>query len=46
MLNQDFRDMLLCLKEAGVDFMIVGAYALAAHGSLAPLATSGKKFVR
>lgn len=32
MLNQDFRDMLLCLKEAKVDFMIVGAYALAAHG--------------
>ena len=27
MLNQDFRDMLLCLKEAEVDFMIVGAYA-------------------
>jgi hypothetical protein len=22
----------LCLKEAGVDFIIVGAYALAAHG--------------
>ncbi|HYV14330.1 MAG TPA: DUF6036 family nucleotidyltransferase [Pyrinomonadaceae bacterium] len=32
MLNQDFRDMLLCLTEARVDFMIVGAYALAAHG--------------
>ena len=32
MLNQDFRDILLCLKDAGVDFMIVGAYALAAHG--------------
>lgn len=32
MLNQDFRDMLLCLKEAGAEFMIVGAYALAAHG--------------
>lgn len=32
MLNQDFRDMLLCLKDARVDFMIVGAYALAAHG--------------
>jgi hypothetical protein len=32
MLNQDFRDMLLCLKEAKVDFIIVGAYALAAHG--------------
>ena len=34
MLNQDFRDMLSYLKEAGVDFMIVGAYALAAHGFL------------
>lgn len=32
MLNQDFRDILLCLKEEGVDFIIVGAYALAAHG--------------
>lgn len=32
MLNRDFRDMLSCLKEAGVDFIIVGAYALAAHG--------------
>jgi len=33
MLNQDYRDMLLCLKEEGVDFIIVGAYALAAHGN-------------
>jgi hypothetical protein len=32
MLNQDFRDMLLCLKEEEVEFIIVGAYALAAHG--------------
>lgn len=32
MLNQDFRDMLSCLKEADVDFIIVGAYALAAYG--------------
>ena len=32
MLNQDFRDMLLCLKEEGVEFIVVGAYALAAHG--------------
>lgn len=32
MLNQDFRDILLCLKEAEVEFIIVGAYALAAHG--------------
>jgi hypothetical protein len=32
MLNPDFRDMLLCLKEEEVEFIIVGAYALAAHG--------------
>jgi Nucleotidyltransferase of unknown function (DUF6036) len=32
MLNSDFRDMLSCLKNARVDFIVVGAYALAAHG--------------
>jgi len=32
MLNPDFRDMLSCLKDEEVDFLIVGAYALAAHG--------------
>jgi predicted nucleotidyltransferase len=32
MLNPDFRDMLSCLNDEGVDFIIVGAYALAAHG--------------
>jgi len=32
MLNPDFKDMLSCLKEEKVDFLIVGAYALAAHG--------------
>lgn len=32
MLNPDFKDMLSCLKEASVEFLIVGAYALAAHG--------------
>ena len=32
MLNPDFRDMLSCLKGAGVEFIVVGAYALAAHG--------------
>ena len=31
-LNDDFRDLLHCLREASVDFMIVGAHALAAHG--------------
>lgn len=32
MLHPDFKDMLSCLKEEGVDFIIIGAYALAAHG--------------
>jgi len=32
MLNHDFRDMLLCLREEGAEFIVVGAYALAAHG--------------
>ena len=32
MLNPDFRDMLSCLKGAEVEFIVVGAYALAAHG--------------
>lgn len=32
MLNPDFRDMLLILNEEGVDYLLVGAYAMAAHG--------------
>lgn len=32
MLNPDFRDMLLFLREEGVEFIVIGAYALAAHG--------------
>jgi hypothetical protein len=36
-LNEDFRDLLAELANAGVDFVIVGAYALAFHG--APRAT-------
>jgi hypothetical protein len=32
MLNPDFKDMLSCLKEEEVDVIVVGAYALAAHG--------------
>lgn len=31
-LNEDFRDLLQCLREAGAEFLIVGAHALAAHG--------------
>jgi hypothetical protein len=32
MLNPDFKDMLSCLRDEKVDFIVVGAYALAAHG--------------
>jgi len=32
MLNADYRDMLSALSAAGVEFLVVGAYALAAHG--------------
>ena len=32
MLNNDFRDMLSAFTEAGVRYLLVGAYALAAHG--------------
>lgn len=32
MLNEDYRDMLLALSAEKVRFILVGAYALAAHG--------------
>lgn len=32
MLNEDYKEMLSCLAEEGVKFLLVGAYALAAHG--------------
>lgn len=32
MLNPDFKDMLSALIDAQAEFLIVGAYALAAHG--------------
>ena len=32
MLNSDYKEMLQILLEEGVEFIIVGAYALAAHG--------------
>jgi hypothetical protein len=32
MLNPDFKDILSCLSDEGVEFIVVGAYALAAHG--------------
>jgi hypothetical protein len=32
MLNEDYRDMLRALSDENVRFILVGAYALAAHG--------------
>jgi hypothetical protein len=32
-LNEDFRDLLVSFADAGVEFVIVGAYALAFHGA-------------
>jgi predicted nucleotidyltransferase len=32
MLNEDYKEMLQLLSEGQVDFIIVGAYALGAHG--------------
>jgi hypothetical protein len=38
--NEDFVDIAKVFIDNGVEFLVVGAYALAAHGSRAPLATS------
>jgi hypothetical protein len=32
-LNEDFQDLLVALAEAAVEFIVVGAYALAFHGA-------------
>jgi hypothetical protein len=32
MLNKDYKDMLLVLSDEKVKFLLIGAYALAAHG--------------
>ena len=32
MLNENFRDMLSAFGEAGADYLLIGAYAMAAHG--------------
>ena len=31
-MNPDFREMLSALSDASVDYLVVGAYAMAAHG--------------
>lgn len=42
MLNKNFRDMLSAFSDAKVEYLLVGAYALAAHGS--PRATGDIDF--
>jgi predicted nucleotidyltransferase len=32
-LNDDFRDMVVALADCGVEFVVIGAYALAFHGA-------------
>jgi len=32
MLNEDYKDMLLALSDENVKYLLIGAYALAAHG--------------
>lgn len=32
MLNPDYRDMLSAFADAEVEYLVIGAYALAAHG--------------
>ena len=32
MLNKDYKDMLSALEAEGVEFILIGAYAMAAHG--------------
>jgi len=32
MLNNDYKEMLQCLNAEGVDYLLIGAYAMAAHG--------------
>ena len=32
MLNPDYKDMLRCLQRRNAKFLVVGAYAIAAHG--------------
>ena len=32
-LNEDFRDIIAVFADSGVEFMVVGAYALAFHGA-------------
>ena len=35
-LNKDYRDMVECLQREGVEFMLVGGYAVALYGFWTP----------
>ena len=35
-LNEDFREFLTCLNEAGVEYLLVGGHAVAYHGYVRP----------
>lgn len=35
-LSNDFRDFLICLNEAGVEYLVVGGHAVAFHGYIRP----------
>lgn len=34
MLNPDYKDILSAFSKEGVEYLLVGAYALAAHGQV------------
>ena len=42
MLNDDYKEMLQCLNAEGVDYLLIGAYAMAVHGF--PRATMDIRF--
>ncbi len=44
MLNQDYKEMLSILLENKVEFLLVGAYAMAAHGF--PRATADLEIIK
>ncbi len=51
MLNPDFRDILSAFNEEKVEYLVVGAYALAAHGfvrarHLTPLSEVQKEILK
>jgi hypothetical protein len=43
MLNEDYKDMLQALSDEKVKFLLIGAYAMAAHGY--PRATMDNRYL-